>query len=198
MSNRTRDLPAMSGLPAIIRELRHHEFSRQGLALVFLGLFAYVGMPWSFTWFVIGASLAVIGQLIRLWASGHVKKNKILATDGPYAFVRHPLYVGNIVVLIGLAIASGVWWTFPLLVWFFWFYYPTAISYEDNKLGRLFGSQWAEWRARTHALLPRYIPENQGASSAWSFKQSLIGNGEPIIVAYLLGCLLWLYLKIPV
>ena len=56
--------------------------------------------------------IAVLGILVRLWASGHVKKDKVLATTGPYAYVRHPLYVGNHLITFGFCLASGLWWSF--------------------------------------------------------------------------------------
>jgi hypothetical protein len=67
-----------------IRELRYHEASRQLFAIALIILFTVFSNPKTAALYY--ASLVVIGlgTLIRLWASGHVKKNKILATDGPY------------------------------------------------------------------------------------------------------------------
>ncbi len=196
MSHRTKHLPELQGLPAVIRELRYHEASRQLLAIAFIILVSLLGKP-EFLWlFYAGAFLIFLGIIIRLWASGHVKKNKVLATDGPYAFVRHPLYVGNILLLAGFALASQLWWAFPLMLLFLWFYYPPAIDYEDTKLHRLFGSDWEQWRGTTKALIPTK-PVTASASSGWSIKQSVMKNGEPVIVALLLYCLfrLFMYLQ---
>ena len=52
-------------------------------------------------------------------------KNQELATDGPYRFVRHPLYTGNILLVVGFALAASRWWNLPVALFFFWFYYPT-------------------------------------------------------------------------
>jgi hypothetical protein len=74
-----------------------------------------------------------------------------------------------------------------------WFYYPPAISYEDNKLRNLFGEQWENWSRNTHALIPSFSNRAGSTSSDWSFKQSLMQNGEPVIIVYLIWCLYMLY-----
>lgn len=128
-----------------------------------------------------------------MWASGHVKKNAVLATDGPYAYVRHPLYVGNILILTGFALAASLWWTIPLLVIFLFAFYPHTIRVEDEKLHNLFKEEWENWRKERNALLPRFSLIGKAQRGQWSFKQSLRQNGEPAIALFLLGCLYLLY-----
>ena len=77
-------------------------------------------------------SLILLGLANRMYASGFVLKNKELSTTGPYAFVRHPLYTGNIMILIGLCLINGFFWSFVTAFIFLLFYYPTAIEYEDR------------------------------------------------------------------
>ena len=185
---RTDSMPEAHGLNKLIRPLRYHEASRQWFAILFVPLVCYFGQP-TRELLITGSVIAVIGALIRLWASGHVKKNKVLATDGPYAFVRHPLYVGNILILLGFSIAANVWWAYALMVFLILFYYPPAISYEDAKLNRLFGEEWQNWSENIHALIPSFSRRGGSTSSEWSFKQSLFRNGEPVIVLYLIGCM---------
>lgn len=191
MSHRTRHLPEARGLSRIIRELRYHEASRQVFAIVLIILFAVVGRPAVPVLYYAGLVLIVLGMWIRMWASGHVKKNKVLATDGPYAYVRHPLYVGNILLLAGFVLAAQLIWAVILVAVFLWFYYPTAIDYEDHKLHNLFGEEWERWRQNTKALIPTR-PQAGSArlsgKSEWSLKQSLLQNGEPLIVLLVIIC----------
>jgi len=189
---RTDSLTEATGIHKLIRFLRYHEASRQWFAVLFVLLVSWLGDT-NPTLLYAGAALAAVGELIRMWASGHVKKNKELATDGPYAYVRHPLYVGNILILVGYSVASNMWWSFVLMAFLLWFYYPPAISYEDNKLKKIFGEQWIEWSQNIHALIPTFSSKSGSASSGWSFKQSLMKNGEPVIAIYLLACLYLLY-----
>src|SRR5687767_8469363 len=141
MSHRTADLPPLTGIAHLIRELRYHEAARQAFAVVLILLYTLTAAPVR-DLVAIGLAVAVVGTLVRLYASGFIVKNQELATDGAYRFVRHPLYTGNILLVLGFALAGSRWWAIPLALFFFWFYYPTAIEYEDRKLRRIFGAAW--------------------------------------------------------
>ena len=200
MSNRTNDLPKLSGIKHLIREMRYHEFSRQSIGIILVSIFCYFAplKPTLLFQIEAGYMIAIIGLLIRLVASGYVLKNKELSTTGPYSYVRHPLYTGNLVLLIGLAIINGLWWSFLIGFFFAVFYYPTAIEYEDRKLKELFPDEWPQWANITPALLPKMISkESQRGLSfhEWSFSKSMKSNYEPIIVVYVLAWLIALALK---
>jgi len=186
-----------TGIRRFARDLRYnrHRF-RQFIGIAFLILVTGVGASRP-AWYLPGVVLAVLGIVIRLWASGHVKKDKVLATTGPYAFVRHPLYVGNHLIMAGFCLASGLWWSFILWLAIALYFYPQTIRHEDRLLARLFPGQWEPWAQRTRALIPRLTPYPSGQAAEWSFRQSLRKNGEPIIAALLLLCLYLLYLRLP-
>jgi protein-S-isoprenylcysteine O-methyltransferase Ste14 len=192
MSHRTADLPPRTGLAHVVRELRYHEAARQVLALVLVLLYAATAAPIA-ALAVAGLVVAMLGMLVRLYASGFIVKNQKLATDGAYRFVRHPLYTGNILLVVGFALAGSRWWGVPLALFFFWFYYPTAIEYEDRKLHRIFGAAWETWSARTPALVPRL----GGAAAAaagdrrWSLAVSNT-HGELLFVAFALAAGAWI------
>ena len=191
---RTDSSSETTGINRLISNLRHHEASRQWFAVLFVLLVSLLGEPQQIPLYV-GAGIAAVGAAVRLWASGHVMKNKVLATNGPYAIVRHPLYVGNILLLVGFSMASSLWWSYLLMFALLLFYYPPTIAYEDNKLHGFFGESWEQWSKTTHALLPTFGQRaaDSDQSSSWSFKKSLVQNGEPIIAIYLIGCLYLLY-----
>ena len=191
MSHRTHDLPKLSGFSHLIRELRYHEFSRQGIGIILVSIFCYFADPYPSVplqhYFAL--SLIILGLITRMYASGFVLKNKELSTTGPYAFMRHPLYTGNIIILFGLCGVNGSLWSLMTAIIFFWFYYPPAIEYEDRKLKSLFPETWENWANKTPALIPKL---NQGIFNQqldlkrWSLKKSLITNYEPVIVIYVL------------
>jgi protein-S-isoprenylcysteine O-methyltransferase Ste14 len=79
-----------------------------------------------------------------------------------------------------------------LLLW-----YPPAISYEDKKLHGIFGESWLAWSSRTPALLPRRLVASSSADTSWSFAKSMRQNWEPVIVAYSLFWLWWLWKQLP-
>ena len=188
MSRRTSDLPPLSGLPHLIREMRYNEFFRQAIGLLLIPVFALFSSP-SLMGFVIGGAIALVGILFRLYASGFIMKNKQLATNGPYSIVRHPLYTGNLLLVVGFTLASGQWWALAVAGVFWWFYYPTAIEYEDRKLHSIFGADWEAWSQTMPAVIPRSIVIRDGGS--WSFETSWKHNYEAVIVIYSLFWLGW-------
>jgi hypothetical protein len=192
MSHRTEDLPPLSGIAHFIRELRYHEAARQGLAVILVVLYAATADPIPLL-AAIGLPIALVGAFVRAYASGFIVKNQQLATDGAYRFVRHPLYTGNILLVAGFALAGSRWWGIPLAAFFFWFYYPTAIEYEDRKLRRIFGAAWEEWAARTPALVPRFgsVPPSGADDRHWSLGVSSARNGEIVFVIFCIGCVAW-------
>ncbi len=190
MGHRTKELPPLTGIASVVRELRYHEVSRQGLGLALMPMYALLAQPTE-NLFAAGVSISVLGAVVRLYASGFIAKNQQLATDGPYSLVRHPLYTGNLLLLIGFTLASGLWWAVLLSTWFWWFYYPPAIEYEDRKLRRMFGERCAEWQKVTPAVLPRSIVPARGG--AWSLGTSLRRNAEPLVLAYSFFWLGWIY-----
>lgn len=200
MSHRTKDLPKLSGLAHLFRELRYHEFSRQSIGIILVSVFCFETSPDLIFPYAsnLAISLILLGLATRMFASGFVLKNKELSTTGPYAFMRHPLYTGNIMILIGLCLINGFFWSFVIAFIFLWFYYPAAIEYEDRKLKSLFPDTWEEWASITPALIPKMNLKDtingkifsQLDLRSWSLKKSLVTNYEPVIVIYVMAWLI--------
>jgi protein-S-isoprenylcysteine O-methyltransferase Ste14 len=189
MSKRTADMPPLGGIAGLIRDLRYQEAARQGIGLLLMPVFAFFSTPLAVP-FMVGAALVVLGSVVRVYASGYIVKNKLLATDGPYSLVRHPLYTGNLLILIGFAVACGLWWAFVVAALFWWFYYPPTIDYEDRKLQRIFGESWDTWSRTVPAVIPRRLLP-QGPAS-WSFMTSMRQNVEPLVLTFTLICIGWI------
>ena len=195
------------GLRAFLEDVRGKRYRfRQFVDVFFFVLILVVAQPVPWT-LAAGACFALVGLAVRLWASGFIFKNDELATDGPYAFVRHPLYFGNLLLGIGFALASGTErvWLLPLCVlalplWglLFWLFHGPAIKREDGQLSKRFPDAWPDWAARTPALLPLGLLKLKGKPDLgrWSPKQSL-HNGDPLYALILLGGLVYLYLQLP-
>jgi len=182
------------GLARFVRDVRHNRHrTRQLVGIAFVILLVIIGAPTNADLYFLGVVSATLGIAVRMWASGHVRKDKVLATTGPYAYVRHPLYVGNHLITFGFCLASGLWWSFLVWIVLGFFYYPQTIAHEDRLLARLFPGEWEAWAKETRALIPRLGPYRSGQSSEWSFRQSLRQNGEPIIAALLFLGLYILY-----
>ena len=102
----------------------------------------------------VGGVIALVGVLVRAWATGHIVKNATLTTTGPYAHTRNPLYLGSFFLALGFAIAAH--WVAVLLVIAFWYvvYRPT-IERERDYLRGLYGAAYSEYESNVPAFLPR-------------------------------------------
>ena len=125
-----------------------------------------------------GGVVAMMGVAIRAWAAGTIQKNLRLATVGPYAFVRHPLYLGGLLIGLGLTLAGGHWiWPTTFLL-FYARMYSATIGYEEEQLERLFGDDFRAYRARVPRLLPRLLPGPGGVLQGGFKLAQYIRNGE--------------------
>ena len=106
----------------------------------------------------VGGAVAVVGILIRAWASGHIRKNQNLAVSGPYAYTRNPLYLGSLILGLGFTIAAGVWWLGAVFIALFLGIYLPVMRVEAKDLTELFGEDYAEYARRVPLLFPRLTP----------------------------------------
>jgi protein-S-isoprenylcysteine O-methyltransferase Ste14 len=105
----------------------------------------------------IGFPVSIAGLALRAWAAGCLAKDRNLATAGPYAHVRNPLYAGTLTVAAGLVIASRNVWLGILFAAVFLFIYLPVIQLEEQHLRELFPS-YATFARNVPALLPRLTP----------------------------------------
>lgn len=127
---------------------------------------------------ITGALIALAGVVVRGWASGHIEKNDRLATRGPYAHTRNPLYFGSFLIAAGFAIAAH--WALLLVViaFFALIYIPTMERERANISGR-FPDDYGRYADNVPAFFPRPIPWRQARPSADRFRWSLyMKHGE--------------------
>jgi len=109
--------------------------------------------------------IGLLGLGVRVWTVGHVpsgtsgrstrgQRADTLNTSGPYSVVRHPLYVGNFLMGLGVACFPGVWWVVVIYVLAFWLYYERIVLAEEDYLRDTFGDAFLEWAERTPAFVP--------------------------------------------
>jgi protein-S-isoprenylcysteine O-methyltransferase Ste14 len=129
---------------------------RVPLGFVFAVLYFWLARPtWRFL--ALGTVLIVPGLLIRALASGHVRKNESLATSGPYAYTRNPLYLGSLLIGVGFAVAARSWWVGVVLVLMFFAIYLPVIRAEEKFLREKF-PEFEEYARGVPRMLPRIIP----------------------------------------
>ena len=150
---------------------------RVPLGFLVAGVFLLLARPRPLT-LAIGGVVALLGLAIRAWASGHIRKNSRLATSGPYAYTRNPLYLGSFILGLGftVAAASGVW-LFILLgglfaSLFLGIYLP-VMRVEALTLAELFGDEYVRYAKAVPLILPRLTPYRPADSVAEKFDPNL-------------------------
>lgn len=131
----------------------------------------------SVAWYAAGAVLLVAGAALRGWGAGHLVKTEALTVTGPYAHLRHPLYLGTLLVGVGVALMAGGAWALAalalLLPWFFLDYFPRKERAESARLEALYGEAFRAYHDAVPALWPRlgaWRPP-AGAGVRWSLER---------------------------
>jgi protein-S-isoprenylcysteine O-methyltransferase Ste14 len=114
-----------------------------------------------------GLPVALAGLALRAWACGHLAKNERLATTGPFAYTRNPLYLGTLVVAAGFALAGGSWWLAALFSVYFVAVYLPVIGEEESHLRHLF-PEYTAYAARVPRLVPRLRAAEWGGRFQWA------------------------------
>lgn len=111
-----------------------------------------------------GAVVAAVGLWLRAWAAGSLDKGSELATKGPYARTRNPLYVGSCLIGLGMCLTGGHWiWPALFLGFFVSFYVPTMRA-EAAALEDRFGDRFVAYAAAVPAFIPRLTPYRSNVS----------------------------------
>lgn len=137
-------------------------------------------------WDSVCLGVAMLGLGIRFYTVGHAPDRTsgrntkhqvaaVLNTTGLYSIVRHPLYVGNFLIWVGLSLFPREWWCTAIIVLAFVVFYERVMIAEEQFLRMRFGEQFAQWAEKTPAFIPRF--------SLWtppvlpfSFKRALRGE----------------------
>ncbi len=115
-----------------------------------------------------GVPVVLMGEAIRTWSSGQIDKNKALATEGPYALTRNPLYLGNFFLGLGFSIMAGRWVVPVIFLPLFAFVYRATIRDEEETLMRLFGREFDAYRLSVPRFFPRLPSGPLGGQFEWS------------------------------
>ena len=105
----------------------------------------------------VGGIVALLGVLVRAWASGHISKNERLAISGPYAHTRNPLYFGSFLIAAGFAMAAH-WSLLLLVIGFFALVYAPTIERERANISSRFPDAYAEYSQNVPRFVPRPTP----------------------------------------
>ncbi|HEY3225388.1 MAG TPA: hypothetical protein VGK61_00170 [Planctomycetota bacterium] len=149
-------------------------------------------------WFWDGFALVALGEWVRMWAAGHLVKNKVLTVTGPYAYVKNPLYIGTFLCMVGFSIMalgdpSAVWWQANMnwillgvaILGFVAYYVPYKKKREGDRLRDIFGEAWDHYDRAVPDYFPRLRRYERASTAPWSW-QAARENSEhwtPLAIA---------------
>ena len=125
------------------------------------------GFDFEDAWEIFCVAVAFFGLAVRAYTIGQVpagtsgrntkaQRADALNTTGIYSVLRHPLYVGNFFIWLGVAMFVRSWWLTLLFVLLFALFYERIIFTEEEFLRKEYGKGWEKWAARTPMFLPRF------------------------------------------
>jgi protein-S-isoprenylcysteine O-methyltransferase Ste14 len=150
-----------------------------------------------------GVAITIVGELIRLWGVDHIgaisrtRSERLgpLVASGPFALMRNPLYVGNILLWVGFAIAARMLWLAPIILVLLALEYHAIVRWEETLLESRLGQAYREYAAR----VPRWIPSfNRGgrglrrAREGFSWSATLFSERGTFVAIAAGYVLLWL------
>ena len=114
---------------------------------------------------IFGALLIAFGEFLRFsgvsYAGGATRTRNVgapeLVTNGPFAYIRNPLYLGNIFMYTGASILTGALlpYLMYIVIFFFGIQYKLIVKYEEATLLELFGEKYARYRSKVPGFFPR-------------------------------------------
>jgi protein-S-isoprenylcysteine O-methyltransferase Ste14 len=170
---------------------------RVRVPLGFVFAAAYIGLARpTILSIVIGSCVALAGLCIRALASGHVEKNEVLATSGPYAYTRNPLYLGSLVLAAGFLIAARGWWLPLIAAAMLIAIYLPVIRAEEAFLRTRF-PEFSEYASQVPRLVPRLRPRQGRPNSFswhlyWKHREYNAALGTGLMIAALIAKSVWL------
>ena len=126
---------------------------RSRLHMLGAGALLLVAMPTDVS-NLAGIAIILAGALLRIWALGHVRKNQEVCRTGPYALVRHPLYLSNIIVAVGVCVMANWWVLSVILIPLALALHSWLIKKEERALREAFGQQYQCYAREVPALIP--------------------------------------------
>ena len=124
---------------------------------------------------ILGFVFIVLGEVIRLAgvaAAGTVTRRRSrtvqrLVTYGIFAWMRNPLYVGNLLIWLGFIVISGVFWFIPVASILFAIEYTLIVRYEEGVLESIFGDEYLQYKSRTSRWFPRPPGSDEEGEHHW-------------------------------
>jgi protein-S-isoprenylcysteine O-methyltransferase Ste14 len=141
-----------------------------------------------------GIGFIIAGLLLRLWANCYAIKMEKLTTCGPYAYVRHPLYLGTMLLSIGIILYLNLKWWGLLFFAVIAVVYGRTVKIEEKMLEDKFKERYRAYKNKVPAFLPTVFAYRQGEKWKASFA-TLLRSQEYKLLFWTIILLIYFYLK---
>lgn len=138
--------------------------------------------------------LVVVGEGLRIWAAGHLQKDKTLTTGGPYRWIRNPLYLGSFLIALGFCLVAGSLWIWILVAAYFVLCYLPVIRYEEIFLAEKFPEDYPKYAEAVPGLYPGLRGYGK-SSSKFSVRQVIKNKEYNALFGILLGYIFLVFLR---
>jgi protein-S-isoprenylcysteine O-methyltransferase Ste14 len=144
--------------------------------------------------FFLGIGVASLAEALRMYSASYLRGRQVvtspqaefLATSGPYAFTRNPLYLGNLLIGLAVCITINEWYAYLLFLASFAVVYSVVIPYEEAFLFHKFGAEFQSYTTATPRLLPTTRPYRSSAPIRPDFRAGILNEIHiPLILAAL-------------
>lgn len=160
------------------------------LLLALLGL--WLARP-SLGMNLLGTCVILVGMALRVWAAGYLEKGGELCTDGPYRYVRHPLYLGSLIAALGFAIMINAIWGWATVLPLFLALYALQVVSEERHLAAAYGATHVDFASTVPMLLPWFGRAAEAKGRAWRLSQAVVNREQyHVVVTLLLAALFFL------
>ncbi len=130
-------------------------------------IFFLKGTPYEIFYEMFCLLVSLTGLYVRAYTVGHTPANTsgrntsgqladTLNTTGIYSIVRHPLYLGNFLMWLGICLLTGNLWFVITFCLIYWIYYERIMFAEEQFLRRKFGTIYTQWAEKTPAFMPNF------------------------------------------
>jgi len=117
-----------------------------------------------------GLPFIILGEAVRIWASGHIHKMREVTQTGPYAMCRHPLYLGHFLITLGFLLAAHNIWLVPAGMAVFLLIFMPTMQREESLLSETFGDDYRQYAVE----VPRFFPTWSRRALDGSFHWNLV------------------------
>ena len=181
-----------------MRRLRARSIAKRlhpRLLVVYVLAFALIALARpSVASLLLGAIPILVGETLRVWATGHLHKNDELTVTGAYSFVRHPLYTGTLLIATGFAIMANTIWALAIwgvfLLGFFAYFLHYKNRIEGARLESLYGDAYRRYAVAVPRLVPRlhaYVPLGGAAPEQLTWRALRFADNNETGTAVVVG-----------